>query len=121
VVPGVAFEKPDADDSTFDDWLADFRSSLHVLQPSTKFEEYLQPEPVPECYLPSQQLARQLLEAKSNGIVYPSVRRKGSTCLVCFRPTLVYNLRLGARVGIAFSATKRGYETTVAYGLNRQV
>lgn len=27
------------------------------------------------------------------GVVYPSVRRRGGTCLACFRPALVMNVR----------------------------
>jgi hypothetical protein len=31
--------------------------------------------------------------------VYPSIRHKGGTCLACFRPDLVQNLRQGGRQG----------------------
>ncbi|MGH9597488.1 MAG: RES family NAD+ phosphorylase [Edaphobacter sp.] len=55
-------------------------------------------EPIPECYADSQQLAATLLAEQSNGVVYPSVRHKGGTCIVCFRPTLVYNVRRGVRL-----------------------
>ncbi|WP_168204660.1 MULTISPECIES: RES family NAD+ phosphorylase [unclassified Tardiphaga] len=34
--------------------------------------------------------------AFGNGIVYPTVRQAGGTCLVAFRPDLVQNLRQGA-------------------------
>lgn len=48
------------------------------------------------AYPAGQALARHLrLEAASNGIVHPSVRRVGGTCLVAFRPDLVQNLRQG--------------------------
>jgi hypothetical protein len=59
---------------------------------------------VPECYLPSQALARQLLAQQSNGIVYPSVRRKGGMCIACFRPALVTQPRLGERYEIRLTA-----------------
>lgn len=113
VVPGLPGQRPDQEASTFDDWLADFRSYFHVLEPAANFSECLQPEPVPQCYLASQQMGRQLIEMQSNGLVYPSVRRKGARCLVCFRPALVYNPRRGERLEIKFRATSTGYEDNV--------
>jgi hypothetical protein len=35
------------------------------------------------------------MEAGSLGVVYPSVRHQGGTCLACFRPALVTNVRRG--------------------------
>jgi RES domain-containing protein len=113
VVPGLPGERPDEEISTFDDWLADFHSAFHVLDPAEAFAECLQPEPVPQCYAPSQQLARWLLERQSNGLVYPSVRRAGARCLVCFRPALVYHPRRAKRLEIRFTATATGYKHQV--------
>ena len=39
------------------------------------------------------QIAKDLLDAESLGVIYPSVRRRGGTCLACFRPALVGNVR----------------------------
>jgi RES domain-containing protein len=84
--------------STCDDYLADFATELHDLRGGTAhFARFLKPGPLPECYQPSQQLAAGLLEHGANGIVYPSVRRAGGTCVVCFRPALVYHVRRDAR------------------------
>ena len=47
-------------------------------------------------------LGEQLLEDGSAGVVYPSVRHKGGTCLVSFRPALVSNVRKDASVSIVF-------------------
>ncbi|MGB6109869.1 MAG: RES family NAD+ phosphorylase, partial [Acidobacteriaceae bacterium] len=58
----------------------------------------LKPAPVPACYAESQQLARTLLASKSNGLIYPSVRNPGGTCVACFRPPLVYHVRRDARI-----------------------
>jgi RES domain-containing protein len=113
VVPELPYGRPDEDVSTYDDWLADFRSAFHVLQPAAKFRDCLQPEPVPACYAASQQMARRLLALQSNGLVYPGVRRKGSRCLVCFRPALVYSPRRNGRFEIRFQATAAGYEHSV--------
>jgi hypothetical protein len=90
--------------------LADFDAEFHVLQPTKLFAQYLLPEPVPGCYANPQKLAQQLLsEHQSNGILYPSVRRKGHRCLVCFRPALVYRPRRETRLEITFTATEDGY------------
>jgi hypothetical protein len=50
----------------------------------------------PGSYTASQQLARELLAAGANGIVYDSVRHEGGECLACFRPALVRNVRVAA-------------------------
>lgn len=92
--------------STFDDYLADFYADFESLfsQSPRTFAEFLKPGPIPDCYQRSQQLASQLLEAGSNGILYPSVRHRGGTCLVCFRPVLVYHVRRAARLEFRLKA-----------------
>jgi hypothetical protein len=80
------------DDVTFDDYLADFSAQFHDLRAGDDVSEYLDPD----SYVRSQTLAERLLHDGSLGIVYPSVRRAGGTCLACFRPTLVMNVRKGA-------------------------
>jgi RES domain len=45
----------------------------------------------PDDYAPSQALATQLRAAGSNGIVYPSIRRKGGQCVGLFFPDLASN------------------------------
>ena len=113
VVPDMPNQRPDRDVSTYDDWLADFRAEFHALKPAESFSEYLQPEPVPQCYAASQALARRLLLAGSNGIVYPSVRRRGADCVVCFRPALVYSPTRGVRLEITLTSTETGYAHSV--------
>lgn len=91
--------------STYDDYLADFATEFHELTGSKpQYRKYLKPLPVPECYAEPQQLAADLQALQSNGIVYPSVRNKGGTCVVCFRPVLVYHVRLAARFEMRFRA-----------------
>jgi hypothetical protein len=109
VVPGAPYQRPPRDISTFDDWLADFHADFHVLDPPAKFSRFLQPEPVPQCYSASQTLARDLLNAGSNGLVYPSVRSRRAQCIACFRPALVYNPHRSDRLEITFTATVKGY------------
>jgi RES domain-containing protein len=113
VVPELPGSRPDHEVSTYDDWLADFRSTFHVLEPAEEFSECLQPEPVPQCYAVSQQMARRLLDQRSNGLLYPSVRQAGSHCLVCFRPALVYQPRRAVRLEISFEASNAGYDHEV--------
>lgn len=113
MAPDTAYGRPDGDVSTFDDWLADFQSEFHVLEPAEKFARFLQPEPVPRCYAASQTLARELLNAGSNGLVYASVRYRRAQCIACFRPALVYNPHRIERLEITFTANARGYEHAV--------
>ena len=113
VVPESPAGRPDEDSSTYDDWLAGFHASFHVLEPAKKFAEFLKPEPVPHCYAASQRLARQLLEQQSNGVVYPSVRHSGGTCLACFRPALVTRPRRGPTCEIRLRL--RGNEYKIAH------
>jgi RES domain-containing protein len=110
VVPELPNTRPDQEVSTYDDWLADFRGEFHCLEPAEDYKDCLQPEPVPSCYGPSQRLAHQLLGQSSIGLIYPSVRRDGYICLVCFRPALVYNPRRAQRMEIRLTATLTGYE-----------
>jgi hypothetical protein len=51
----------------------------------------------------SQHLARELLHQGSAGLIYPSVRHRGGTCLACFRPALVVNVRKGWMVTLEFA------------------
>jgi hypothetical protein len=73
---------------TYDDYLADFSASFHDLRRG-RSHPYLDPA----SYVESQALAETLLARGSLGVVYPSVRRTGGTCLACFRPALVANVR----------------------------
>ena len=73
----------------FRDYLADFRADFHDIRDDIRYADCLNPS----SYEKSQRLAKGLLAAGSAGIIYPSVRRSTGTCLVCFRPALVTNVR----------------------------
>lgn len=88
--------------STYVDFLADFNAEFHDLRGQTRFRRCLSPN----SYADSQALARTLLNSGSLGVIYPSVRHKGGTCLACFRPVLVGNVRRSAEVNFTFSAGK---------------
>jgi RES domain-containing protein len=72
------------------DYRADFSAVFHDIR-EARFARYLSPD----SYERSQRLAQQVLERGSNGIVYPSVREHGGTCIACFRPRLVANVTAG--------------------------
>jgi len=110
VVPEQPGARPDKDISTYDDWLADFRSTFHRIDRSPEYDEFLHPEPVPQCYSAPQLLAQTLISQNSSGLICPSVRRPDHTCIVCFRPAMVYNPRRDLRVEVALFATEDGYK-----------
>ncbi len=106
----IGWSQPEVLD--YDHYLADFFGVFHDLRLDPG-EEYparfgseskqtpfhhpgkMPPNPCldPTSYIASQQLAGELLEAGSLGIVYPSARRHGGTCLACFHPGIVRNVR----------------------------
>lgn len=93
------------DDSvTYQVMLADFTGPFHDIR-GEAFEQYLDPA----SYIESQKLATDLLDSGSMGIIYPSVRHPSGTCLACFRPALVGNVRKGA----AYRLTWAGSPTPV--------
>ena len=89
------------DSVTYDDYLADLSATLHTLRRDERFAACL----APDSYLASQKLAEQLLVAGSLGLVYPSVRRAGGTCLACFAPALVANVRKSSTYRFAWTGT----------------
>jgi len=113
VVPELPQRQPDREASDYDDWLADFHAAFHSLDPVEAYADCLQPEPVPQCYAASQSMARQLLDQRSNGLVYPSVRREGGLSVVCFRPALVYRPRPAGRYELQLTLEGDTYKTTV--------
>jgi hypothetical protein len=74
---------------TYDDYLADFSAGFHDIRRARGFRACLNPA----RYIESQALAEELLQAGSLGVVYPSVRHQRGTCIACFRPALVTNVR----------------------------
>lgn len=80
------------------DFLAEFRGQFHDLRADLRFKNCLDPN----SYKASQRLAADLLEQGSAGIVYPSVRHEAGTCIACFRPALVNNVKKGSTITITF-------------------
>lgn len=96
----TAWEEEDTAD--YLDYLADFRAEFHDLRAEdVRIGDRRAAKEYVDClspisYVASQALASQLLELGSAGIVYPCVRRAEGTCIVCFRPVLVTNVRKGS-------------------------
>lgn len=103
--------------SCYDDYLADFTTEFHDLREangegnSRQYRKFLKHGPVPACYAEPQQLARKLLAAKSNGVIYPSVRHLGGTCIACFRPALVYHVRRDCRIELRIQVQAHSIRT----------
>lgn len=93
----VNWEESEA--ATYREYLADFRGGFHDIRKSSEYASCLDPA----SHVESQRLARELLHQGSAGLIYPSVRHRGGTCLACFRPTLVVNVRKGWIVTLEFS------------------
>ncbi|NHZ32556.1 RES family NAD+ phosphorylase [Massilia rubra] len=90
------------DDSvTYQALIADFTSTFHDIRGVDAFVKYLDPT----SYIESQTLASQLLDSGSMGVIYPSVRRPAGTCLACFRPALVGNVRKGQVYRLTWSGS----------------
>ncbi len=95
----TAWDEEDVADYT--DYLADFRAEFHDIRAPKQYADILSPD----SYVASHALAAELLKLGSAGIVYPSVRQCGGTCVVCFRPVLVTNVRKGNTVTFVFSGS----------------
>ncbi|MGC2183398.1 MAG: RES family NAD+ phosphorylase [Terriglobales bacterium] len=88
----------ESETATYGEYLADFRAEFHDIRKNPEYSACLDPA----SYVASQRLARELLDQGSVGLIYPSVRHRGGTCLACFRPALVTNVRKGWVVTLEF-------------------
>ena len=93
---------PGEESVTYDDYLADFSAEFHDLRRAPAYRACLDPD----SYVESQALAERLLDGGSLGVVYPSVRHRG-TCVACFRPALVMNVRRDATYRFTWGAGAR--------------
>jgi len=100
----TAWEEEDVSD--YLDYLADFRAEFHDLRASAKDASRHAAALSPVSYRASQALAAQLFAMGSAGIVYPCVRLAGGTCIACFRPVLVTNVRKGGVFTFIFPDSK---------------
>ncbi len=88
----------------YDHYLADFAGAFHDLRtpgPTQGFAQITEQAALdarapfldPDSYMASQGLAERLLRGSSPGVIYPSARKPGGTCLACFQPHAVFNVR----------------------------
>src|ERR1700674_4321117 len=73
------------------DFLAEFRGGFDDIREDLGFSKCLDPN----RYAASLMLAEEPRDKGSARIVYLTVRYSGGTCIVCFRPALVNNVRKG--------------------------
>jgi RES domain-containing protein len=86
------------------EYVADFNAAFHDVRGA---DSAFLPYHDPNRYTESQALARQLLDARSNGVLYRSVRRPGGHCIACFRPKLVTNVRPSAHFEYRWEGTRQ--------------
>jgi hypothetical protein len=53
----------------------------------------------------------ELLELGSLGVISPSVRREGGTCIACFRPSVIANVRKSARYQLIWTPLRARFVT----------
>jgi hypothetical protein len=83
-------------------YLANFNEEFYDIRGNNpEFSKYHDPD----SYADSQNLAQSLLAARSNGILYRSVRQSGGDCIACFRPQLVKNVRPSAHYEYRWEGT----------------
>lgn len=80
--------------------LAGVIGPLHDLR-GADAEPALSPD-IASAYPAGQKLARKILAEGGNGVIYPSARRRGGTCLAAFRPHLIQNVRHGDTITFAW-------------------
>ncbi|PWV99223.1 RES domain-containing protein [Hoeflea marina] len=90
------------DEAVYQALLAGFLGEFHDLRAAPADTPCLGPNPE-TAYPEGQKLARQLRQSGSRGLLYPSIRRPGGTCLAAFQPHLVQNVRPGARWKLTWS------------------
>ena len=89
------------DNISYDAYHADLASDFQDLRGQRQHKDCLNPD----SYIASQTLAEQLLNAGSAGLIYPSVRHSGGTCIACFRPAIVAHVRKYQRLRLIWSGT----------------
>lgn len=85
--------------------LASFVGEFHDVRNIDPTPDFLGSDPG-TAYVKGQKLAGQLRAEQSLGIIYPSVRHLGGTCLVSFQPHAVQNVRFGARWKLSWNGER---------------
>ena len=86
-----------------------------------RFHDIRALSPVPRCldpevavgYPEGQALARELIDAGSRGLIYPSVRNMGGTCIVAFEDNAVQDVTPGSCWQIVWNGSPNWTATAV--------
>ena len=89
----------ESETATYREYLADFRAEFHDIRksPGTR------PASIRRAMRPHSNSRASYCIRDRLGLIYPSVRHRGGTCLACFRPALVVNVRKGWVVTLEFA------------------
>jgi RES domain-containing protein len=99
------------DEFVYQALLAGFIGEFHDVRQVEGNPAFLGEDPE-TAYPEGQALAAALRGKGARGIIYPSVRHAGGTCLVAFHPHLVQNVRPGARWRMVWDGTPEYTVTT---------
>jgi hypothetical protein len=83
---------------------ASFIGRFHDLRPASPAQDCLSPY-IAVGYPAGQQLARDLISQGSRGLIYPSVRHTGGTCIVSFQKNVIQDVAPGAAWRIVWSGS----------------
>jgi hypothetical protein len=95
--------KDRATKTTFRTITAGISKTMHDLRKGD-WKELLDPDP--NQYGVPQAFGAQLKEAKSNGLVYPSVRDSGGECIGAFWPNVLSGFSVGKRIALRWDGHK---------------
>ena len=83
---------------------ASFIGRFHDIRTANPFPDCLHADPA-IGYPAGQSLAVDLMSAGSRGLIYPSVRHAGGSCIVAFQPHVVQDVTPGARWKIIWNGS----------------
>jgi hypothetical protein len=93
---------------------AGFIGSFHDARPlAAKRPDFLLPD-TGIAYPAGQVLARELRQIGSRGLVYPSARYEGGTCIVAFKDTVVQDVQPGTMWELVWSGTSKWEASPIA-------
>ena len=94
--------------------VADFIGAFHDLRGDGFKDSACLGADISTAYPAGQALAKQLrTEERGMGIIYPSLRHQGGTCLAAFHPGLVQNLRQGGVWRLEWKGTREAVVTAM--------
>ena len=86
IVPRGPNARPAGDSATYEDWLAEFRATFHVLDPRQSSPNISSPNRFRIATPPRKRWRATFFITVRMVSAYPSVRHAGSWCIACFRP-----------------------------------